>query len=135
MRRLWVTSDRGLFWSMNCESWLDPKNSLTTADTGFALMSSWGISSSVSDRLSRSRTARSTRTSPMRNWFSAISPTLRMRRLPRWSMSSTCPRPFRISMRALSTSTMSCGESMRSPVESWRPSRRLNFIRPTAERS
>ena len=46
-------------------------------------------------------TARSTRTRPMRNTFSAISPTERTRRLPRWSMSSTVPRPLRISMRIL----------------------------------
>ena len=83
MRRLWVISDNGLFWSMNWESWLEPKNSFTTAETGFALMISWGISPSDSARLSRSLTARSSRTSPILNWFSTISPTLRTLRLPR----------------------------------------------------
>ena len=28
---------------MNCDSWLVPKNSLTTAETGLGLMRSWGI--------------------------------------------------------------------------------------------
>ena len=37
-RRLCVTSDSGLFWSMNWDSWLEPKNSLTAADTGLALI-------------------------------------------------------------------------------------------------
>ena len=31
----------------------------------------------------------------MRNWFCSSSPTERMRRLPRWSMSSTVPMPIR----------------------------------------
>jgi len=68
---------------MNWDSWLEPKNSLMAAETGLALIISWGIRLSDSARLRRSFTARSTRTSPTRNWFSAISPTERMRRLPR----------------------------------------------------
>jgi hypothetical protein len=32
-----VIADSGLVWSMNCESWLEPKNSLTTAVTGLAV--------------------------------------------------------------------------------------------------
>lgn len=32
--------DSGLFWSMNWESWLEPKNSLTAAATGLALIRS-----------------------------------------------------------------------------------------------
>src|SRR5690606_11625715 len=31
IRRLWVTSDNGLFWSINCDNWLEPKNSFTAA--------------------------------------------------------------------------------------------------------
>ena len=120
---------------MNWESWLEPKNSLITAETGFALISSWGIRVSASARLRRSFTARSTRTSPTRNWFSAISPTLRMRRLPRWSMSSIVPLPSLMSMSTFSTSMMSARESVPGPSISSRPTRRLNFIRPTADRS
>jgi hypothetical protein len=92
---------------MNCESCDEPKNSFTAAATGLALIRSCGVkpSASASDR--RSLTARSTRTRPMRNTFSAISPTERTRRLPRWSMSSTVPRPLRISMSTLMTSRMS----------------------------
>jgi len=91
---LCVTSESGFVWSMNCESWDDPKNSLMTADTGFALMMSWGISVSMSCSPIFSRMARSTRTSPIRNWFSISSPTVRTRRFPRLSMSSASPTPF-----------------------------------------
>ena len=75
MRRLCVISESGLVWSMNCESWLEPKNSLIAAETGLALIRSCGIRFSLSACESRSRTARSTRTRPERNWFSASSPT------------------------------------------------------------
>ncbi len=47
-RRLCVTSDSGLVWSMNCESCDEPKYSLTTAETGLALMRSCGMSVSIS---------------------------------------------------------------------------------------
>ena len=81
---MWVTSLSGFVWSMNCESWELPKYSLTTADTGFALMRSCGMSVSIScDMLMRSLMARSMRTRPMRYWFSISSPTARTRRLPR----------------------------------------------------
>ena len=68
---------------MNCESCEEPKNSLTAAATGLALIISCGISGSDSAIVSRSLTARSTRTRPTRKAFSAISPTERTRRLPR----------------------------------------------------
>ena len=45
-----VTSESGLVWSMNCESWLEPKNSLITAETGLELIRSCGISVSISWR-------------------------------------------------------------------------------------
>ena len=95
-----MTSDSGLVWSMNCESCEVPKNSLTAAATGFALMRSCGISVSISTELMRSLMARSMRTRPMRYWFSISSPTARTRRLPRWSMSSISPLPFLSSMRS-----------------------------------
>ena len=92
---------------MNCDSWLEPKNSLIAAATGFALIMSCGIKPSLSASDSRSFTARSTRIRPTRNWFSAISPTERTRRLPRWSISSTVPLPLRMSISVRSTSMMS----------------------------
>ncbi len=61
---------------MNCDSCEEPKNSFTAAATGLALIISCGISGSVSAIVRRSFTARSTRTSPTRKAFSAISPTL-----------------------------------------------------------
>ena len=120
---------------MNCDNWLEPKNSFMAAATGFALIMSWGIKPSESAILKRSFTARSTRTSPTRNWFSAISPTERTRRLPKWSISSTEPNPFLIPTKVLTTSTISSVTSTEAPTVSGRPSRRLNFMRPTAERS
>ena len=48
MRRLWVTSDSGLVWSMNCESCDEPKNSRTAAATGLALIRSCGMTVSIS---------------------------------------------------------------------------------------
>jgi hypothetical protein len=42
-RRLCVISDSGLVWSMNCDSWLEPKNSLIAALIGLALIRSCGI--------------------------------------------------------------------------------------------
>ena len=92
---------------MNCESCEEPKNSFTAAATGFALIISCGMMGSLSAMVRRSLTARSTRTRPMRKAFSAISPTLRTRRLPRWSMSSTWPLPLRMSIRVFMTSMMS----------------------------
>ena len=92
---------------MNCDSCEEPKNSLIAAEIGLALIRSCGIRFSVSACDRRSFTARSTRTRPARNWFSASSPTERTRRLPRWSMSSISPRPLRSSTRILITATMS----------------------------
>ena len=120
---------------MNCESCEEPKNSLTAAATGFALIISCGMIGSLSATVRRSLTARSTRTKPMRKAFSAISPTLRTRRLPRWSMSSTWPLPLRMSIKVFMTSMMSSLLSTPEPVISSRPTRRLNFMRPTGERS
>src|SRR5690606_29966184 len=68
-RCLWVISESGLFWSMNWDSWLEPKNSFTAAATGLALIRSCGIRPSLSAMDRRSLTARSTRTRPTRNWF------------------------------------------------------------------
>ena len=43
-----VISDSGLVWSMNCDSWVEPKNSLIAAEIGLALIRSCGIRFSVS---------------------------------------------------------------------------------------
>ena len=74
-RRLWVRPDSGLTWSMNCDSWLVPKNSLMAATTGRMLMSVWGVMASTSWVVMRSRTTRSMRDRPTRTWFWISSPT------------------------------------------------------------
>ena len=43
-----MISESGLVWSMNCESWLEPKNSRMEAMTGLALMRSWGMAVAIS---------------------------------------------------------------------------------------
>src|SRR3954464_10202194 len=88
-RRLWVRPASGLVWSMNCESWLVPKNSLMEATTGRMLIRVCGVIASTSWVVIRSRTTRSMRERPTRIWFWISSPTGRRRRLPKWSMSST----------------------------------------------
>jgi phosphoribosyl 1,2-cyclic phosphodiesterase len=45
---LWVISDSGLVWSMNCDSCEEPKNSRTAAAAGFALIRSCGMTVSIS---------------------------------------------------------------------------------------
>ncbi|CFE43074.1 Uncharacterised protein [Mycobacterium tuberculosis] len=85
---MWVNPDSGLFWSMNWLSWLVPKNSLIAATTGRMLINVCGVIASTSWVVIRSRTTRSIRDMPTRIWFWISSPTVRRRRLPKWSMSS-----------------------------------------------
>ena len=81
--------DSGFTWSMNCDSWDVPKNSLIAATTGRMLISVCGVIASTSWVVMRSRTTRSMRDRPMRTWFWISSPTERMRRLAKWSWSSS----------------------------------------------
>ena len=73
---------------MNWESWLVPKNSLIEATTGRMLIRVCGVIASTSWVVIRSLTTRSIRARPSRTWFWISSPTVRSRRLPKWSMSS-----------------------------------------------
>src|SRR5436189_6050499 len=75
---------------MNCESWLRPKKSRMTALRAFGLISFCGVMISIlaSNKVMRSLTRRSVRARPSRHWLASNSPTVRTRRLPRWSMSS-----------------------------------------------
>ena len=65
-----------------------PKNSLIAATTGRMLIRVCGVIASTSCVVMRSRTTRSMRERPTRIWFWISSPTVRRRRLPKWSMSS-----------------------------------------------
>ena len=73
---------------MNWESWLVPKNSLMDATTGRMLIRVCGVIASTSWVVIRSLTTRSIRARPSLTWFWISSPTVRSRRLPKWSMSS-----------------------------------------------
>ncbi len=84
-----MSPERGFTWSMNWESWLVPKNSLIAATTGRMLIRVCGVIASTSWVVIRSRTTRSMRDNPMRTWFWISSPTERMRRLAKWSWSSS----------------------------------------------
>ena len=121
---------------MNCDNWLDPKNSLIAAVTGLALIKSWGPSSSASAMLNLSLTALSTLINPTLNWFAVISPTDLTLLFPRWSISSTISWPSRIFTIPFITSMMSClskiwGFSFLSSNFNLL----LNFILPTSDKS
>ena len=77
---------------MNCDSCEVPKNSLIDATTGRMLIKVCGVIASTSCVVMRSRTTRSIRARPVRTWFWMSSPTVRSRRLPKWSMSSVSSR-------------------------------------------
>ena len=92
---------------MNWLNWLPPKNSFMAATTGRMLISVFGVAWSASVIVIRSFTTRSMRSRPIRNWFWISSPLARMRRLPRWSMSSPKPRPLLSSISLPMMATMS----------------------------
>ena len=73
---------------MNCDSWLEPKNSFSAATTGRMLTIVCGVIVSASSVVRRSRTTRSIRYRPIRNASWISSPTVRSRRLPKCSYSS-----------------------------------------------
>jgi len=135
---------------MNCESWEVPKNSRIEATTGRMLMSVVGVIASTSWVVMRSRTTRSMRDSPVRTWFWMSSPTARMRRLPKWSMSSVSTRrstgwPLRVpgivsaplwrAQRYFTEATMSSTRSTDTDNSASRPSFLLILYRPTLARS
>ena len=99
---------------MNCESWEPPKNSFIAATTGRTLTSAEGVASSGSVMVMRSRTTRSMRSRPTRNWFWINSPTDRTRRLPRWSMSSGSPTWLLIAIILRTIAMMSSLRRVRS---------------------
>ncbi len=99
---------------MNWLSWLPPKNSFMAATTGRMLISALGVAFSISWIVMRSLTTRSMRSRPMRKAFWMSSPLARMRRLPRWSMSSAWPRSLLSSMRWPTMAAMSSRVMVRS---------------------
>ena len=78
-----------LVWSRNCDSCEEPKNSFSAATTGRMLMIVCGVIVSTSSVVIRSRTTRSIRYRPTRNASWISSPTVRRRRLPKSSYSSS----------------------------------------------
>ncbi len=60
-RRRCVSPDSEFVWSMNCDSWEEPKNSFSAATTGRMLMIVCGVIVSASSVVRRSRTTRSIR--------------------------------------------------------------------------
>ena len=114
---------------------LPPKNSFMAATTGRMLMREFGVACSESVIVIRSLTTRSMRRRPIRNWFWISSPFARMRRLPRWSMSSPVPRPLFSSISLPMIATMSLRLMIRDSrgfsrprraarSSAWRPRRR-----------
>ena len=132
---LWVTSDKGLFWSINWDNWLEPKNSFIAAVTGFAFIRSDGPKPSVSATFNLSLTALSTLKSPTLTWLATISPTDLILLFPKWSISSQFCFPFLISTSVFITSKISSLHKIPSPDNSSLANLLLNFILPTPERS
>ena len=124
---------------MNWDSWLVPKNSLIEATTGRMLIRVCGVIASTSWVVIRSRTTRSMRARPSRTWFWISSPTVRSRRLPKWSMSSVSSGSTTCSPEVISSSpacsrtrysmvlTMSCSDSVPCRIGRSRPSFRLTL--------
>ena len=102
-----MTSARGLVWSMNCESWLVPKNELMTDESVLELMRSTGLNCSLSLTFIFSRIVLAILERPTLNWLASCSPTVLTLRLLRWSMSSTEALELISWMRYLIISMMS----------------------------
>ncbi len=81
--------DSEFVWSMNCESCDEPKNSLRAATTGLMLTRVAGTMVSGSSVVRRSLMTRSMRVRPIRKLSWTSSPTVRRRRLPKCSYSSS----------------------------------------------
>ena len=82
-RRLWVISDSGLVWSMNCDSCERAEELAHRRRRRLGVdqvMRHHGVDL---DRAHALADRRSMRSRPRRNWFSISSPTERTRRLPR----------------------------------------------------
>ncbi|OAV70655.1 hypothetical protein Barb6_01666 [Bacteroidales bacterium Barb6] len=92
---------------MNCDKAFVPKNELTTEEIVFALIKSIGVNTSLSRTFMRSRTVRDIRASPTPNWLYSCSPTVRTRRLLKWSISSTIALELINSIRYLMISIIS----------------------------
>ena len=120
---------------MNCDSCDDPKNSLTAAAAGLALIRSCGITVSISTELMRSRIALSILKRPTRYWFSISSPTDRTRLFPKWSISSISPLPSFKSVRIFIISNISCFRRTLTESSTSCPSRAFIFTLPTEDRS
>ena len=118
---------------MNWDSCEVPKNSLIAATTGRMLIRVCGVIASTSWVVIRSRTTRSIRDRPTRTWFWISSPTVRRRRLPKWSMSSgSYPGSPACSRHRYSTvATMSASVSVPVVIGTSTSSFLLNLYRPT----
>ena len=86
---MWVISESGLVWSMNWESWEVPKKELMTDERVLAVIRSDGTNCSLSRTFIFSRMVLAIRVRPTLNWFASCSPTVLIRLLLRWSISST----------------------------------------------
>ena len=131
-----MTSASGLVWSMNCESWEEPKNSLTAAMTGFALTRSRGhrVVDVLVDRhplLDRTLHPHAADAELVLEELSDA----RTRRLARESMSSMPPKAARQLQEVADDrdEVLLVEDSLRGLF--FRPSLTLNLKRPTSDRS
>ena len=105
---LCASSDRGLVWSINCESGELAKNSLIAAVIGLQLINCIGVTVSRSITVILSLVILSVLTSPTLNLFCTSSPTDLTRLLLKWSISSATPSPLFSLTSSRKISTQSC---------------------------
>ena len=120
---------------MNCESWLVPKNELMTDDSVFALIRSVGANCSLSLTFILSRMVLAILANPTLNWFESCSPTVLMRLLLRWSISSTAAFELMSRIRYLMISMISVFVSTLVSSGMERFSFLFSLYRPTSPRS
>ena len=120
---------------MNCDSWEVPKNSLSEATKGLALIISFGVTASISRVFIRSLIDLSILIKPILKTFSVSSPTDLTLLLPKWSISSTSPFPVLKSMTVFMTAITS--SLLRTVISSEQSKLSLKFIftLPTSDRS
>ena len=130
-----MISDSGLVWSMNCDSCEEPKNSLIAAEIGFALIRSCGIRFSAlglrQALLHRALDAHQARAE------------LVLRELAHRTHAAVAQVVDVVDLAAAVAQLdedLDHGDDVvvgqrAAPVELGRPTRRLNFMRPTADRS
>ena len=93
---------------MNCDNCDEPKNSFKDATKGLVFKRFNGVKVSESCRVILSLTILSILDKPTLNWFCNNSPTERILRFPKWSISSRVPSSYVRFIKYSIPATISC---------------------------